>query len=212
MSDSENYTPEMRLFDPNGHRLYLTVEEIQRFLKAVKEEDDPRNRVLCQLMVYTGCRPTEALELTAERVLLSEREVVFRTIKKRKYDQRGRLKSPQYRHVPVPDQLIESMDLVFNIRKLLKKKETASEPLWKMSRTTHWSLIKRNMDRADIKGKHATPKGLRHSFGVSMLSGDKPCPINVLSQLMGHTSSKTTEIYLQATGQEKRKLVMQAWE
>jgi hypothetical protein len=32
------------------------------------------------------------------------------------------------------------------------------------------------------------------------------------SQFMGHTSTKTTEIYLQAIGEEKRKLVLDAWD
>ncbi len=33
----------------------------------------------------------------------------------------------------------------------------------------------------------------------------------VLRDLMGHTDTKTTEIYLQAIGYDKRQLVMQAW-
>jgi len=45
-----------------------------------------------------------------------------------------------------------------------------------------------------------------------MLAGEKPMPLNILRDLMGHTETKTTEIYLQAVGKEKRKLVMQAWE
>ena len=44
-----------------------------------------------------------------------------------------------------------------------------------------------------------------------MLAGEKPVPINILRDLMGHTRTETTEIYLQAIGQEKRKLVMDAW-
>ena len=33
----------------------------------------------------------------------------------------------------------------------------------------------------------------------------------LLHDLLGHTDTKTTEIYLQAIGQERRNLVMQAW-
>ncbi|NOR23409.1 MAG: tyrosine-type recombinase/integrase [Desulforhopalus sp.] len=62
-----------------------------------------------------------------------------------------------------------------------------------------------------IKGKQATGKGLRHGFGVAMVSGPKPLPIHILSQLMGHSSTKTTEIYLQVVGEEKRQLVLDAW-
>lgn len=61
------------------------------------------------------------------------------------------------------------------------------------------------------KGKQATGKGLRQGYGVNMVSRSKPLPIHVLAQIMGHSSTKTTEIYLQFVGEEKRKLVMEAW-
>jgi site-specific recombinase XerD len=83
---------------------------------------------------------------------------------------------------------------------------------WTMSRPTAYRLVKRVMNRAGIKGKQATGKGIRHSFGITLLSGSKPLPIHILAQLMGHTSTKTTEIYLQAIGEEKRKLVLDAWD
>ncbi len=67
------------------------------------------------------------------------------------------------------------------------------------------------MKRAGIEGPQATCKGLRHGFGIALLSGDKPVPLNVPRDLMGHTDTQTTELYLQAIGYEKRSLVMQAW-
>ncbi|WXG55641.1 MAG: tyrosine-type recombinase/integrase [Candidatus Sedimenticola sp. (ex Thyasira tokunagai)] len=81
-----------------------------------------------------------------------------------------------------------------------------------MSRSTAWRMVKRVMAKAGIEGKQATAKGLRHGFGIAMLSRKYPLPINVLWDLMGHSDTKTTEIYLQAIGDEKRKLVMQAWD
>ena len=58
--------------------------------------------------------------------------------------------------------------------------------LWAMSRPTAWRLIKRVMARANIQGRQATGKGLRHGFGVAMVTARRPLPIHVLSQLMGH--------------------------
>jgi integrase/recombinase XerD len=58
----------------------------------------------------------------------------------------------------------------------------------------------------------ATGKGLRHGFGVAMVTAQKPLPIHVLSEIMGHSSTKTTEIYLKVVGEEKRKMVAEAWE
>jgi len=57
-----------------------------------------------------------------------------------------------------------------------------------------------------------TSKGLRHALGISMVSGSKPLPIHILAKIMGHTNTKITEIYLKFTGEEKRKLILNAWE
>ena len=204
-------SPEMRLFGPGGERLYLTALERQRFLSALDEEH-PMDRLFCHVLHFSGCRPSEALELAPRRVLFDEQALVFRSLKKRKFDPRGRTKQPQYRTVPVPNILIENLDLVYGIRALQKKQRGLDIPLWSMSRPTAYRLVKRVMTRAGIVGKMATGKGLRHGFGVAMVTAKKPLPIHVLSQLMGHTDTKTTEIYLQVVGEEKRQMVSDAWE
>ncbi len=206
-------SPEMRLFSPDGERLYLTAQERKLFLAAT-EEEERENRIFCQILHYTGCRPSEALELSPGRISIDENAIVFRTLKKRKKDNRGRVKLPDFRAVPVPKNLVDNLDYVFDIRKIHRKDSKGKElntPFWIMSRPTAYRLVKRVMDRANIKGKQATGKGLRHAFGLTMLSGSKPLPIHILAQLMGHSSTKTTEIYLQAVGDEKRTLVLDAW-
>jgi site-specific recombinase XerD len=80
-----------------------------------------------------------------------------------------------------------------------------------MSRPTAYRLIKRVMSRAGIEGKQATGKGLRHGYGVAMVTAARPLPIHVLAKAMGHSSTKTTEIYLQVIGQEERELFAGAW-
>jgi len=204
-------SPEMRLFSPGGERLYLNADERQRFLAALDEED-PIDRMFCQLLHYTGCRPTEARELALKGVLINEQCIVFRSLKKRKTDSKGKIKLPQFRTVPVPSILIEHLDLVFDIRAQQKKGKGLDTPLWSMSRPTAYRLVKRVMDRAGIKGKQATGKGLRHGFGVAMVSGKKPLALHVLAQIMGHSDTQTTEIYLQVVGEEKHSMVMDAWE
>ncbi|MCU7844700.1 MAG: site-specific integrase [Candidatus Thiodiazotropha sp. (ex Monitilora ramsayi)] len=210
MAETE-YSPEMRLFSPDGERLYLTSDERGKFLDAAEHEDN-ENQMFCRVLHYTGCRPSEALELAPGRVLFDEKALVFRSLKKRKEDSRGRPKHPQYRTVPVPKHIIKDLDFVFGIRKLRRKGKNLDEPLWKMSRPTAYRLVKRVMDRAGINGKQATGKGLRHGFGVAMVTAKKPLPLHILSQLMGHSDTKTTEIYLQVVGEEKRQLVADAWE
>src|SRR5712692_1664002 len=58
---------ELGLYDARGHRKYVTAAERAAFLTAAEEA--PREvRTLCGLLVHTGCRLSEALWLTADRV------------------------------------------------------------------------------------------------------------------------------------------------
>jgi integrase len=61
---------EMRLYDPAGNRLYLNAEERADFL-AVARKQPARDRTLCETLHFTGCRPSELLEITPARVDLS---------------------------------------------------------------------------------------------------------------------------------------------
>lgn len=57
----------MRLVDTAGRRLYLSEAERQAFLRATRAYP-PDVRAFCLTLLYTGCRISEALALTADRV------------------------------------------------------------------------------------------------------------------------------------------------
>ncbi|MGI9481871.1 MAG: hypothetical protein ACR2OR_05895 [Hyphomicrobiales bacterium] len=59
-----NIMGEMRLYDERNQRLYINSDERNRFIKAA-ESADRFARTLCFTLLYTGCRISEALELTA---------------------------------------------------------------------------------------------------------------------------------------------------
>jgi hypothetical protein len=73
----------MQLFDQSGNRRFLTAEKRQTFLPAAKVEN-PENRLFFHPVYHGDCRPTEALELTAESIFLEEKEIFLRIITKRK--------------------------------------------------------------------------------------------------------------------------------
>lgn len=73
-----------------------------------------------------------------------------------------------------------------------------------MSRPTAYRLVKRVMARGGITGPQATGKGRYHGFGVAMVTASKLLSIHVFATAMGHSITKTTEIYLQVTGEEER--------
>jgi integrase/recombinase XerD len=132
---SEPIAQEMRIYDQAGLRLYLNKSEREAFLQAANEEDR-EDRVFCHVLHYSGCRPSEALELSTQRILIHESALVFRSLKKRKYDNQGRKKKPHYRAVDVPEGVIDDIDLVFAIRQQQRAKKGKDLPLWSMSRPT----------------------------------------------------------------------------
>lgn len=186
------------LIDTSGRRLYLTASERAAFLAAAAKV--PREtRTFCEVLHYTGCRISEALALTTHRVDLDGQVLVFETLKKR----RGGI----FRAVPVPAQLLDTLDLVHGIREAQGRRE--SFLLWGRSRTTAWRDVKAVMTAAGIEGPQATPKGLRHGYGVAAISAT--VPLNMLSKWMGHAAIETTAIYANASGTEEISIAKRMW-
>jgi site-specific recombinase XerD len=68
--------------------------------------------------------------------------------------------------------------------------------------------VKKAMTAARISGPKASPKGLRHSFGVNSLQA---VPITAIKKWLGHSRLSTTEIYAGAVGPEERAIAARAW-
>jgi integrase/recombinase XerD len=191
----------MSLFDASGHRKYLTPEERDAFLSAAA--DAPREvRTFCELLAYTGCRISEALALTADRVDLKVCVVIFESLKKRK---RG-----VFRPVPVPPAFLDTLNMVHNLRTLQGARDRGEGVLlWDWSRVTAWTRVHEVMTAAKIRGRHATPKGLRHGFGIKAVTSG--VPLNMLQKWLGHAQLSTTAIYADATGPEAQRLAERMW-
>src|SRR5688500_678464 len=99
----------MRLYDDHGHRLYLTGSEREAFRKAAEAQPHGEVRTYCWPLLYTGCRPSEVLALTADRVDFKAGVLTFESKKKRCQG--------VYRAVPVPSTLLDTLDLAHGIRK-----------------------------------------------------------------------------------------------
>jgi hypothetical protein len=89
----------MGLYTADGARKYLTAGERETFLRAA-ERADREPRTLCMTLAYGGCRLSEALALTADRVDLAGGLLLFESLKKRR---RG-----IHRAVPVPPSLLDA--------------------------------------------------------------------------------------------------------
>lgn len=190
------------LYDQHGHRKYLTPAERDAFMKAADEAEVREVRTFCATLTYTGCRISEALALTADRIDLKDGAIVIESAKKRK--------AGIYRPVPVPPAFLDILNMVHNIRGAQKRRDRGgSVRLWNWSRTKGWYVVRAVMKAAKITGTHATPKGLRHGFGIKAVTCG--VPLNTLQQLFGHAQLSTTSIYADAMGPEKRQLVQRMW-
>jgi integrase/recombinase XerD len=182
------------MFDVRGNRKYLNRQERRAYLHAIKDERDALRRAFCLTLFYTGCRISEALNLTVERIDLTGKAIVFETLKRR---QQG-----CFRAVPIPDSLVALF------RQLLAQIPPSAR-VWQFSRATGYRLIKAKMKQASISGGMACPKGLRHGHGVACVSGK--VPLTTIKKWLGHARLETTAIYLEVSGDEERELAKRLW-
>ena len=197
----------MRLHDPAGNRLYLNAEERAAFLAAAHRQP-ARDRTLCETLHFSGCRPSELLEITPARVDLSGGTIAIRSLKKRK-DATGRAKVV-YRTVPVPSDYLDTLNTAHGIREAQTSRKKAARPIWGISRVWVWKIVKRIMIEAGIPdGPQRSPKGLRHGFGIN--AAVNGVPLNMLQKWMGHAQLSTTAIYADAIGKEEQDIAARMW-
>ena len=198
---------EMRLYDPAGNRLYLNAEERAAFLTVARKQP-ARDRTLCETLHFTGCRPSELLEITPARVDLSGGTIAIRSLKKRK-DAAGKQKVV-FRTVPVPPEYQDTLNTAHGIREAQKSKRQASAPIWPLGRTRVWQIVKRIMIEAGMPdAPQRSPKGLRHGFGIN--ASVNGVPLNMLQKWMGHAQLTTTAIYADAVGKEEQDIAARMW-
>lgn len=104
--------------------------------------------------------------------------------------------------MPVPASLLETL-----VRFGAQKDGPTS--LWSWSRAAAYRRVKHVMLEAGIHGVHASPKGLRHGFGVACV--ERNIPLNMIQKWLGHAQLATTAIYLNAVGEEERRLAARLW-
>jgi len=191
----------MQLHAADGARKYLTAGERDAFLRAA-ERADRQVRTLCMTVAYAGCRLSEALALTVDRVDLAAGVLVIESLKKRR--------TGIYRAVPVPPALLDALDLVHGIReRQARRGKGRGERLWPWSRMTGWRAVHAVMEAAGLDRPQASPKGLRHGFWVAAVSAG--IPLNLVQKWLGHAQLTTTAIYADAVGAEEKDIARRMW-
>ena len=182
------------VFNSQGQRKYLTGAEMDAFvIEARSQSIDVMT--FCCMLAYTGCRISEVLSLTPRHIDFEAENLVVRCLKKR-----GKR---VFRAIPLPDRFLH------DLRRWFARLGDPHAPLWPWSRMTGYRRVKEVMDLAGITGSYATPKGLRHGFGVRAIQAQ--VPLTLVQRWLGHADIKTTTIYTSAIGPEERQIASRMW-
>ena len=166
----------------------------------------PSNRqasLLVRLMLKTGLRRSEVLDLTWRDICLERRELLVRCGKGRKS-----------RRVPIEDK-----DLLTRLAELREARQVDTPgnealtlaPVFVSKRgkriaySSFYRLFHRILAAAAISGLGITPHALRHTFG-SMLC-ERGVPVPYVKDLLGHEDIGSTMIYVHSTPAVLRKAV-----
>ncbi len=183
------------VFNRYGQRKYLTSSEVDSFVKSAKGTSI-EVQSFCWMLAFSGCRISEALSLTRDSIDFEAKYVIIRCLKKR-----GKR---VFRAIPLPP------DYLKLLRRWLGQVKNGTSPLWPWSRMTGYRRICEVMQAAGVKGSYATPKGLRHAFGVRAIQAS--VPLTLVQRWLGHADIKTTAIYTGAMGPEEREIAARMWQ
>lgn len=188
----------MRLYSDANKRLYLNAHERAAFIDAAQLA--PLHiRAFCLTLVYTGCRLSEARQLSIHSLQADAGILSIRSLKKRN--------KHHIRELHVPKEVAALLTEQYGAR-------IGGTYLWPVgstyvSRISAYRWVKTIMQQAKISGPQASPKGIRHCFGVRAVSAG--IPISTVQKWLGHASMETTAIYTNALGEEEKALALRMW-
>lgn len=159
----------------------LSKEEI---FKIIESTPNIKHKCIVSLLYSSGLRRQELLNLKIEDV--DSKRMMLKISRGKGHKDRYTLLSPK---------VLNDLRLYF---KQWRPKEYLFEgaPGKQYGRTSVSKIITKAAKKAKI-GKKVTPHMLRHSFATHLL--ENGTDLRYIQSLLGHNSSKTTEIYTQVT-------------
>jgi integrase/recombinase XerD len=160
----------------------LSKDEVKRILTSLTNE---KHRVMLSLIYACGLRRSELLNLVPADIERSRN--LLRIRKSKGYKDRV---------VPVSDRTIEMVDtcmLYYKPQKYVFEGQWPGKPFSKSSLA---KVLKKACSRAGISA-NVTLHWLRHSYATHLL--ETGTSVRYIQELLGHSSSRTTEIYTHVT-------------
>lgn len=169
-----------------------TKEEIQKLLNSIDIETKTGKFTysVLTILAYLGIRAGDLINLKFENIDWETNKLSFMQQKTNK-----NITLPLIDEVKYP-----LLDYIKNARNNSIDKDyifiTLYAPYTKMTCTANiYRIVSESLEKAGINtgNKHHGPHALRHSLATNMLNEN--VPISAISQILGHSSIKTTEIY-----------------
>ena len=173
------------------HRLpnVLSKEEVKQILTAPANE---KHRVMLSLLYACGLRRSELLQLIPQDIERARKLLRIR-----------QSKGFKDRIVPVSERTIDMIDTYINH---YKPQRYLFEGQWQgkmYSASSLEKVLKRACEKAGLR-KEVSLHWLRHSYATHLL--ESGTDLRYIQELLGHKSSKTTEIYLHVSVKSIQKI------
>jgi integrase/recombinase XerD len=162
----------------------LGKQEIKAIIEA---PTNLKHRAMLSLIYACGLRRSELLNLSLSDVL-SDRNLLFIRQSKGKKD----------RVVPISDKIIEMLREYYKAYKPKAWLFEGQFPNSKYSEKSLENVLKQSLAKAKIK-KKVSLHWLRHSYATHLL--ESGTDLRYIQELLGHSSSRTTEIYTHVSTQ-----------
>jgi site-specific recombinase XerD len=167
----------------------LSEEEVTKILKQIK---NLKHKCIIYLIYSAGLRLTEVVHLKISDIQSDRKQIFIRSAKGNKD-----------RYVLLSDSIL------ILLREYYKKYNPKvwlfeGKPSEQYSRRSIQTIFKRAVQNSGIN-KNSTIHTLRHSFATHLL--EHGTDLRYIQELLGHKSSRTTEIYTHVTQTAKNKIV-----
>jgi len=173
-------------------REHYTPEEVEAILSI----DHPKV-IFHWICFYTGCRPTECLNVKWEHIDFDQNQIVIQSTEDKV------VKTKDFRVIPIHEQLRSK--LLQTPRHITCSYVLHTKFGRKYRDESYFDFDKEIVRIAGVRYKGGS--GLRHSFGT--LYGNSSFPLNILQRLMGHKRIETTQRYINTIDENDRSLMHQ---
>jgi len=175
-----NPTANVPLLEEHNHKeRFLTAEETTRLMQEVKRSDNKMLRYIVPMLLMTGARKREVLDLKWSDIDLENRQWRLAEADN---------KSKKVRHIPLSE---GALSILSNVPKFegcnyVFPNEKTLKPY--VSIFCSWDTCRKAAGLADVR-LHDT----RHSYASFLVNAG--CPIYEVKELLGHSQIKTTQRY-----------------